>query len=226
MGQADSKISASFFYVSQLADSIKRTISETLTEEPTWSTFGKRTRSEAAIERLLLETPTQNIPWKASTAVFSIPELSEAILTHLKTKDIAAVLQTCRLFYQTVRCSKKLQRKLFLEPSQIQSFLERTVEKPEDYYGTVIRYGSIPTANSSPIVTLNPMFGLSKRIKSDNEIDSYRQSKFLLDVNRLNNMVIRCSTAVADMFVTQPPVSEVEIKYCYMLHLSRGLYRA
>ena len=153
---------------------------------------------------------------KVAAIVFSTVELTEAIYAHLDTKDIVASLETCRALNLTIRGSHKLDQRRFLEPAPIHACLKR---QPGALDGEIVRYGAIPSNSSIPIVALNPIFGSPRDLIS---VSSHRHFVFELNVNQLRDIVYRCGNTAAAMFVTQPPVPELEIRYSFLLHHPSG----
>ena len=80
------------------------------------------------------------MPSKVAIEGFSTSELTEAIFIHLDTKDVVAGLKTCRILNLTIRGSKKLDQKRFLEPVPVHSFLEWGT-----HTSASLQYGTAPT---------------------------------------------------------------------------------
>ena len=152
-----------------------------------------------------------------AAAVFNVPELLESILYYIPMVDLIRSRRVNKALHRLIETSPKLQRKLFLLPSNDPPMhygwiYHTEVDKMLAWLGTPLPPGISPRS-PKVIAVLNPLL-----VANDWDFDCSPDETHSLAVvhsTKIDKRILNCNTW-PEMYLTSPPCTNVQISIVYI----------
>ena len=163
----------------------------------------------------------------ALLTVFNLPELLEAVLSHLSTEDLLVTGRVNKAFHRLIATSPTLQRKLFLLPGKgqpkwqlFQSALDgqryAVVAPSTEDVSTPSSTQAIALGNPSLVARINPLLRLHRPESRDRYLEDVLQAKDTLSSAFLDKRILEANLQ-PHMYLTDPPCTCVHIDGIYYI---------
>lgn len=154
-----------------------------------------------------------------AAAVFNVQELLESVLFHLPVVDLVRSRRVNKNLHRVIEISPKLQRKLFLLPTNNSLKYWSWASKENTNDKLVVSPHRPPSASSSSREKSNIVAVLNPLVQADDwdfkSSPDETQTMVVVHSTKIDKRILTAQARWPEMYLTSPPCTEIRIDFSY-----------